>query len=68
MNQQTVKRMALKRAPFFYSAISSSSYPLHENAKVNYSSNKINKVFDGIYTRVFTDSDIEKSKKGDIIC
>lgn len=46
-----------------YDFIKNVANNIHENAKVNYSSNKINKVFDGIYTRVFTDSDIEKSKK-----
>lgn len=46
-----------------YDFIKNVANSIHENAKVNYSSNKINKVFDGVYTRVFTESDIEKSKK-----
>ena len=33
------------------------------NASTTYSSNKINKMFDGVYTRTFTDSDIANSKK-----
>ena len=31
------------------------------SANTNYSTNKINKVFDGIYTRTFTQSDIDSS-------
>ena len=37
---------------------------ISKNANIGYSSNKINKVFDGVYTRVFNESDIESSKKG----
>ena len=34
---------------------------IKENANVNYSKNPVNKVFDGIYTRNFTESDIKSS-------
>ena len=34
-----------------------------ENAKVNYSKNPVNKKFEGIYTRMFTQSDINSSLK-----
>ena len=33
------------------------------NANTSYSSNKINRMFDGIYTRTFTESEIANSKK-----
>ena len=33
------------------------------NANTSYSTNKINKVYDGVYTRMFTDNDITVSKK-----
>lgn len=34
-----------------------------EGANINYSTNKINKVFDGVYTRLFTEDNINSSRK-----
>ena len=34
-----------------------------DNTGTSYSTNRINKMFDGVYTRMFTDSDIANSKK-----
>lgn len=36
---------------------------IHNMANVDYSTSKINKKFDGVYTRIFTNKDIENSKK-----
>lgn len=39
------------------------SKAISKDTNANYSTNKINKMFDGIYTRTFTEADIESSKK-----
>ena len=46
-----------------YTFISDMAKNISENANVNYSNNKIGKIFDGVYTRVFTESDIKSSKE-----
>ena len=47
-----------------YDFIKSVANNLTKDKNIVYSTNKINKVFDGIYTRTFTKYDIEESKKG----
>lgn len=46
-----------------YDFIKDMANNIHDTAQVNYSSNKVNKIYDGIYTRTFTTSEIESSKK-----
>ena len=45
-----------------YDFIKDMAKNIHDMANVNYSSNKINKKYDGVYTRVFTEYDIKNSK------
>ena len=46
-----------------YSFIKDMAKNIHDSVNVNYSTNKINKISDGVYTRVFTESDIVSAKK-----
>lgn len=47
-----------------YNFVKSLAGNLTKNKNIVYSTNRINRVFDGIYTRTFTENDIEKSKDG----
>ena len=45
-----------------YTFINDMAKRIHDNAKANYSNNKIGKISDGVYKRVFTESDVKSAK------
>ena len=47
-----------------YDFVKSLANNLTKNDNIVFSTNRINRVFDGIYTRTFNESDIEKSRQG----